>query len=259
MTTDAPVPLRVQVVPLGFEYARFRDPVLRWRADKVVAIEHADAADIDYLDAFLAELEGNDRIDLELRTCDIFDLYDALGSIAEAIDDHADDEVFVNLSGGSKITAIAGMIACMATGATPFYAKPDYGPDGREVPKDPLHATVESVFALPTYPIDAPSPTLVAFLLYVDAETDETTDPGGRSRGPNKRDLIDFARERDFDFVATSAATTEKAYYRLLDSRVLDPLLARGYVETERIGRRTRVTLTNDGENALRAFQHLVP
>ncbi|WP_224270397.1 DUF6293 family protein [Haloprofundus salinisoli] len=258
MTPNDSIPLRVQVVPLGFEYARFRDPVFRWRADKVVAIEHVDAADIDYLDAFLAELEGNDRIDLELRTCDIFDLYDALGSIAGTIDDHADDEVFVNLSGGSKVTAIAGMIACMATGATPFYAKPDYGPDGRAVPAEPLHDAVESVFALPTYPIDAPSPTLVAFLSYIGAETDEATGPGGRSRGPNKKDLIDFAREHDFDFVATSEATTEKAYYRLLDSRVLDPLLARGYVETERIGRRTHVTLTSDGENALRAFRHLV-
>ncbi|MFC7165511.1 DUF6293 family protein [Halospeciosus flavus] len=169
MPADPPVTERVHVVPLGFEYARLRQPVVDWKADAVVAVEHAGSdATIPYLDEFLAELDADERVDLVVRSCDIFDLYDALGTIAAAIDDYPDDEVFVNLSAGSKITAIAGMIACMATGARPIYARPDYGPDAEHVPEEPLHSDVDEVFELPTYPIDRPSETLVTCLSHID-------------------------------------------------------------------------------------------
>ncbi|MFC4551360.1 MULTISPECIES: DUF6293 family protein [Halorussus] len=274
MQSPPPVAERVQVVPLGFEYARLRDPVMEWKADKVVAVEYAESdADPSYLAAFLAELEANERIELERRACDIFDLYDTLGTVAGAIHDHADDDVYVNLSGGSKITAVAGMIACMATGATPIYAKPDYGPDAERIPPEPLHDAVEETFALPTYPVERPSATHVAFLRFVGERTcraDEadgtggndgtggTAEPHGRYRGASKKELIEFAREEGFPFVVESSAETEKGYYRLLDTHVVDPLTAKGYVETEKVGRRKYLTLTEAGENALRAFRHLI-
>ncbi|WP_227356874.1 DUF6293 family protein [Haladaptatus salinisoli] len=52
--------------------------------------------------------------------------------------------------------------------------------------------------------------------------------------------------------------TTEKGYYRLLDSHVVRPLTERGYVEVTRIGRKKFVSLTDDGANSLRAFRHLL-
>ena len=253
--TDESVPLRVQVAPLGFEYARLREPVMRWRADKVVAVTYDDGAPMPYLDDLLAELDASDRIELETRSCDIFDLYDALGTVARVVADHPGDDVYVNLSAGSKVTAIAGMLACMATGATPLYARPDYGPDGRSIPDEPLHDAVAEVVELPTYPIDAPSAVEVAVLDYVERNT---TDAQGRYRGVSKKDLVAFVRESSFPFVEASEATTEKGYYRLLDRNVLDPFAERGYVETERVGRRKFVRLTEEGRNALRAFGYLL-
>ena len=256
--TDPPIAERVQIVPLGFEYERLRKPIFEWKADTVVAVAYGDSeASVPYLDELLAELERNDRIALEVRRCDIFDLYDTLGTVAEAIHDHEGDEVYVNLSGGSKITAIAGMLACMATGATPIYARPDYGPEAEEVPPEPLHDAVERTFSLPTYPIESPSATHVAFLDFVAERTGEE-DATGRYLGASKKELVAFAREEGFRFVAESSAETEKGLYRLLDRHVVDPLRERGYVETEKVGRRKYLTLTDAGENALRAYRHLV-
>lgn len=90
--------------------------------------------------------------------------------MSRQIDDHADD-VYVNVSAGSKITAIAGTIACMATGATPTYARPDYGPDDERVPDEPLHEAVAETFSLPTYPIGRPSREHVAVLQFVAVST----------------------------------------------------------------------------------------
>lgn len=260
---EAAVPLRVHVVPLGFEYERLRVPIREWRADKVVAVEYDEGEPIPYVERLLEELSADDGVELTRRACDIFDLYEALGTIVAAVDDHPDDEVYVHLSAGSKITAIAGMIACMAGDAHPIYARPDYGPDSERVPDEPLHDEVASVFELPTYPIERPSETLVAVMDYIERAVDgeEPADAGapwGRYRGVSKKELVAFVREAGFPFVTESEATTEKGYYRLLETHVVRPLTERGYTTVEQVGRRKYVSLTSDGEDTLRAFRHVL-
>ena len=252
--TESPVPERVQVVPLGFEYARLLEPVRAWKADRVVAIEHTDGADVTFIDAFLAELDGDERVELERRTCDIFDFYDALGTVAAAIHDHADDDVYVNVSAGSKITAIAGTIACMATGATPLYARPDYGPGDERVPDEPLHDAVAETFALPTYHVDHPPREHVAVLQYVA----EHADGEGRYEGVTKGDLIDFGEREGLPFVAASNAETRKGLYRSLDAKVVSPLLERDCISVDAVGRTKYVSLTERGENVSRSFDYLL-
>lgn len=254
MSDESPVSDRVQIVPLGFEYDRLMEPIINWKADVVVPIEYnASNQEIPYLEAFIEELAANPRIELDRRSCDIFDLYDALGTISKAISDYAGNEVFVNLSGGSKITAIGSMIACMATGARPIYARPLYGPEATEIPDEPLHQEVREIFELPRYPIDRPSDIHLAFLSYIDSETTNTVD--GRYRGVSKKELIEFARDRKFRFISESESTTRKGYYRLLDRHVIAPLREQDYVNVEKIGRKKFVTLSEDGQNALGAFR----
>lgn len=258
MANSPPYARRVHIVPLGFEYARLTDPLVEWGAEKVVAVEYADSeAEVPFLEELLAELEADDSMTVERRSCDIFDLYEALGVIAAAIDDHPDDEVYVNLSAGSKITAIAGMIACMASGAHPIYARPDYGPESSRVPAEPIHDAVAEIFELPTYPIERPSTVHVAHLAFIEANTDEDG-VGGRYRGVSKKELIAFGRERGFEYIADSEASSRHGLYRLLDRHVIRPLRDRGAIDIERVGRRSMVTLTPAGRNTLRAFRYVV-
>jgi hypothetical protein len=254
--TGPPIDERVQIVPLGFEDARLRRPIDELRADRVVAIEHEhQERPIPYLEALLADLDADERIVLERRSCDLFDLYDALGTIAGAIRDYETEAVAVNLSGGSTITAIAGMIACMTVGATPIYARPEYGPEGERIPEEPLHDEVREVVALPTYPIERPTGQALAVLSHLGAASEDAT---GRYRGVDKKGLIAFGAEEGLPFVADAEAESEKALYRRLDAHVLDGLREREYVSIERIGRRSVVSLTEEGENVLQAFSHLV-
>lgn len=250
------VPLRVHVVPLGFEYERLRAPIREWRADKVVAVEYDEGERISYVEGLLDELADDAGVELQRRACDIFDLYEALGTIVAAVDDHPDDEVYVHLSAGSKITAIAGMIACMAGDAHPLYARPDYGPDSERVPDEPLHDEVDRIFELPTYPIERPPEPQIAAMDFLAQE--DAGDATGRYRGASKKDLVRFVRDQGFPFVAESEATTEKGYYRLLETHVVGPLTERGYVAVEQVGRRKYVSLTPEGEDTLRAFRHVL-
>lgn len=258
MSNAAPISRRVHIVPLGFEYTRLRTPIFEWRADKVVAIEYADnEADIAYLRDLLDELEEHDSITLERRRCDIFDLYEALGVIAATIEGHPDDDVYVNLSAGSKITAIAGMLACMVTTATPIYARPDYGPESSRIPEEPLHEAVQEILELPTYPIDRPSELLVRHLAYIAAHGDDGS-ATGRYRGVSKKELIEFGRAREFAYITASDASSRHGFYRLLDRHIVRPLQTREAIEVAKVGRRTMVSLTPAGRNMLRAFHYLL-
>jgi len=53
-------------------------------------------------------LEKNDRIELKERECDLFDINSAVTAFVNVIEAHQKDDVLVNLSTGSKLTAIGG-------------------------------------------------------------------------------------------------------------------------------------------------------
>jgi hypothetical protein len=95
--------------------------------------------------------------------------------------------------------------------------------------------------------MESPEPQHVAVMDHVDRED-----------GARKRDLIDYGKERGLPFIAEREAANRKSEYRLLDSHVLDPLAANGYVTLEDVGRSTRVSLTESGVNTLRAFRYLI-
>jgi len=126
---------RVHVMPLGFEHDRIVEPAREYRADRVILLDWI-ADDIErpaYHEDVLADLDAA-GIATERRDCELFDLYDSIAVIAEAVtaeatpdrDDDVPDDVYVNLATGSKITAIGGTIACMVTGdATHYYVRAD--------------------------------------------------------------------------------------------------------------------------------------
>lgn len=254
------VPDRVQLVPLGFEYDRVLEPAVRYKADKVILIEH-DEPDEEkpvYYPDLKTHLEQA-GIEIEPATANIFDLYSSLGTIAELITAHATDEVFVNLSAGSKISAIGGMIACMVTreavNVTPFYVKAEeYTPESEDDER-PVSFGVKSIAELPTYPIQGPSQNEIVMLQYI------------KEAGPvSKRVLIQQARkaverfQRHADEKGIAIEDKPKmGEYRLLDTHVLDPLLQRECVMVNEVGRTKEVAITEEGRNTLRAFKYLIP
>ncbi len=235
---------RVHLMPVGYENDRIVLAAERFRADRVVLLEYDDETDHpSYVETVRSRLDER-GIDHEAVPCDIFDLYDCIGTVAELATAFGDDDVYVNLASGSKVTAIGGMIACMATGATPYYVRAERY--AAESDGDTAEG-IRSVTELPTYPMESPEPQQVAVLDYVQ-----------REGGARKRDLITFGKETGLPFVAEREAANRKSEYRLLDSHVLDDLRANGYVTVRERGRSKLVELTENGANTLRAFRYLL-
>jgi len=115
----------VHIVPFGYEYERILEPVEAGKADVVVLLNNDSKNDVrtNFQDEAQMRLEENPDVELDLRECNIFNMYDSMEAILKAVSDYGDEDVYVNLATGTKVTAVSGMIACMATDAEPFYVQ----------------------------------------------------------------------------------------------------------------------------------------
>ena len=235
------IPDRVHVVPLGYEHDRVVMAASEYRADKVVLVKHTDdSTDSTHISEVVNSLD-NINIEYELESCDIFDLYDSIGTIGSIISDYGSDEVYINISAGSKITAVAGFIAGTVTETAVYYGKAEKYED--------TPTGFEDAFQLPHYPIDAPDKQQIITLTILH-ELDK------RGTHPTKGDLIHVAMQNHLKF--TQRDIDEKGLYRLLGTQILEPLSSYGYVESYKDGRSKRVKLTKQGEGAYEAFKSLI-
>lgn len=240
LTPEMQVSERVHVMPLGYEEERAYLAAEKLKADKVVLVAHPDTD--KYVSTVDTELT-NRGIEVEVVRCDIFDLYSSLGMIAELIYEHRDEQVFVNISTGGKITAIAGMIACMVTGAESYYVQAeDYE---MNIPKG-----IASIKSLPRYPIEAPDAQQIHVLDYIKERQEE-------GDLPTKGDLIRYGETAELPFIANHDVE-DKGKYRLLDSHIIHPLEEKGYITIEKSGREKDIGLTKNGEGTLRAFRYMI-
>ena len=117
--------LRIHIVPVGYDFSRVIDPLIKAKADKVYFILHeTDRGQSKFLNKIKKELDSKlPQIKTKSYYLDIWDLYSCIQKIKEIITKEEGNRIFINVSTGTKITAIAGMLACMSWGATPYYVK----------------------------------------------------------------------------------------------------------------------------------------
>jgi len=238
---------RVHVVALGWEVARIVEPLYELKADKVVVILPENEALIaEFEDEMLADLEAIERIELETRTASLYDLDSALQVFTQAVKDHEDDDVYINVSTGSKIAGIAGMMATQTSEATPFYVRPTLGGSDDvaiETPDEPLISGAGGISELPVFELQGPSSEQLQILGFLHGKD-----------GVRKKELIRYAENQALPFIANTESKSDEGRYRLLESHIINPLTESEYISVEKVGREKQVFLEDRGVDALAAF-----
>ncbi len=250
---------RIHIVPVGFEVERVVEPLERERADRVYLLTRAER---DAAAPFVEEVARRLRrarwpIDVRLVKTDLWDVFHALGSLRTIFEqerrtDRAAREVLplrVNVSTGTKITAIAGTLACMLWNGSPYYAQVSRAwYSGRTPSVGKVTDVVERVEPVGVYELQGPTADLVEVLEALERR-------GGSLR---KRELL---RELGLDRpgpVSGRVASAQAQHGRL--RRRLEPLERRwGFVRTEAPGPRARVRLTEQGRLAVALFGQRPP
>jgi hypothetical protein len=113
-----------------------------------------------YLEKVIKILLKEKYLKIEKRAMSIWDLFECLETYKNIINDeeHEGDKnskIFVNVSTGSKVSSIAGTMACMIWKGTPYYAQIEY--TDKTDPEDGLpDEDVSAVDEIPVYSINKP-------------------------------------------------------------------------------------------------------
>jgi Family of unknown function (DUF6293) len=239
---------------VGFEVERITEPLERERADRVYLITRpAPDAAAPFVEAVERRLHRAPwPIEVRVVRTELWNSFAAVAAyraIFEAerrTDRHAAGvlPIRVNVSTGTKITAIAGTLACMLWNGEAYYVQVSRSWYSERPPRlRSVHDAVERVDPVPVYELRAPAPELIEVLEALDRR-------GGSLR---KRELL---RELGLDRpgpTGTPALSAQAQHGRL--ARRLEPLEVRwGFVATDARGPRARVRLTDQGRVALTLF-----
>lgn len=260
MAAKIKYPRRIHISPVGFEIDRVVLPLIQMEADKVWLIAERDP-DLDkgkpYFDKVIDDIRvKNEKCEVKIKKCDFDgrDLYDVLRAYREIIEEEKDNQIFVNVSTGTKIHSIAGMMACMifkdlAFGLIPYYAKPD---DYLPLPAEGTQMSTgcSEIYELPNYKIERPSEYLIQVLKVIN----EQCGPDGGNI--TKRELIDVLVNEDLLSLSGSDGRTirnEKvARYLALQRKYIEPLISWGFIEITGPKKRGKIQLTKEGVNILK-------
>lgn len=237
---------RVHIAPQGYETERIYLAAEEAEADKVVLLveeEQTERGD-ECQEEVVEHLEEAD-IKWDDSECDIFDLYETLWTIGEVIHNHHDAEIMVNISTGSKITAIGGVIACMATGCHPYYVHAE------EYEGQTITRGMKKIVDVPAHPIGLPDNQYLEVLKWVQ---ENSGDQGYVTKG----DLVEFANDAELPLLSKYNRQQIRNMYEPVNDEIISPLRKHGYLDEQPMGQETQISLTDEGELMLEAFNFLL-
>jgi hypothetical protein len=239
---------RVHICPVGFEVDRVLKPLLDPRADKVwLVVKKSSAVNPDLANSYIRAIKeelAKEKIEYFETSCDINDLDDILRTLGDIFKKEKNNEIFINVSSGNKVMAIAGMMACMMWEGTPYYVIPErYNPI-----TEPMTFGMKRLIVLPSYKIDKPPEVVLECISLLSKRS---------KHGVSKKTLIKHFEEKNLlniQPVEGKDDITVQAKYRHLDEHILKPAKNWGYVIEEGQTRNKRIRLTDAGRNAIKVF-----
>lgn len=236
--------LRVHIAPVGFEIDRVVIPAKEMKADKVWLLVHENPSEdkaTPYIEKIQKHLQ-KEKIKVAKEHHDRLDLFNIIRSVKKIIEIEKKNTLYVNLASGSKIQAIACMMACMMfnenNNLIPFYAEAERYPgfEGKQ-----LSYGVKNLMQIPTYQIHTPKPDLILALKLIKEHGGKIT----------KKKMAEIAQRSNLISVNAREENLTQARFASLDKNIIQPLENQWhFVTVEKIGRNRWIKITEDGINA---------
>ncbi len=247
-------PRRIHISPVGYEIDRVVLPLVQMEADKVYLISEqtrVDESDKVYVDQIRKYIGGQKRlIEIEEIQTDFVgrNMYEILRIYKEIIGKEQHNHLFINVSTGTKIHAIAGMMACMIFRSdhiplTPYYVVPEHY-ENRPEEGMPLSSGCREIMGLPEYRIERPPQELIQVLGIIR----ETKKKYGYI---SKKMLINELRKTGIPLISGPVRHENIARYRALERKYIEPLTEWRFITVEKEGSQARIEVTREGENVL--------
>ena len=209
---------RVHIAPLGFEVDRITIPLKQTKADKLWLLAHDNRSE-DLSGPYLEKIKKECKklgVEVKIEYADRLSLFKAIKSIKDIIEQEKNNYIYVNVASGSKIQAIACMMACMVLkdygNLQPFYAEPEkYAAfEGKQ-----QSFGIKDTIPLPTYEIQTPKPKLLAALKVISEHKDQKI---------TKKEMAEIADKEGIITVKAEESNYSQARFASLDKNIIAPL-----------------------------------
>ncbi len=235
--------LRVHIVPLGFEIDRIILPAQQMKADKIWLLIHDNPSQDkakSYSETILKQFK-KDKIQVEFAEADRGDVFNILKIVKEIFEREKENDIYVNVSSGSKIQAIACMMACMIfkeCNVTPYYAEPESYPSTQGKQQS---IGLKNIIPLPKYEIQKPRQELINALKIIKSHNGKIT----------KKDMAILAEDAKIITVGAKDENQSQARFASLDKNIIQPLQDQWkFINVQKIGRNRWITITQEGIDA---------
>ncbi len=235
---------RVHIAPLGFEIDRIILPLKETKADKLWLLVHEKTAE-DKSRPYLENIRKQCKklgVELEIAYADRLSIFKVIKSVKEIITQEENNYIYVNVASGSKIQAIACMMACMilkeCKNIKPFYAEPkEYAAfEGKQ-----QSFGIKDTIPLPIYEIQTPKQELIDALKIIKSKGGKIT----------KKEMAILAEESKIITIGARDENQSQARFASLDKNIIQPLQDQWkFIDVEKIGRNRWIKITQEGIDA---------
>ena len=236
---------RINIAPLGFEIDRIVLPLKQTKADRLWILAHNNRSEdlsAPYLEKIKKECKKL-HVEVKVAYSDRLSIFKTIKSIKDIISQEENNYIYVNVASGSKIQAIAAMMACSLSKSSdnlkPFYAEPEsYAAfEGKQ-----QSFGIKDTIPLPLYAIHTPHPKLLAALKIVAGQSNQKI---------TKKEMARIAEEQEIITVNAEQENHSQARFASLESNIIAPLEKEWkFVEVEKIGRNRWIKITQEGIDA---------
>jgi len=240
---------RIHIVPVGYDsYSRVVEPLLDPRADKIFFIRHEKGAIRSHDKFFKSITKEMEKVGIpydDQIEIDIWDLFQCIEVFREIIQKETKKEnhVYINVSTGTKVTAMAGILACMMWDQTPYYVKLT-NPTKKKIISRKI--SVDQAEKLPTFDIKKPDYKTMKVLEKIVSYRDEML---------RKWQLTDYLVDEGIIKPSNlENVFTVNAKLAQLQNITYPMEKYWGFVEMEHRGSRSQVKITKKGKQALQIF-----
>ena len=250
--------LRVHIAPVGFEVDRIVLPAIDMKADRVWLItddkpkEDEGSKFVKLIQRKLEEV----RIECFQGEADRIDLFDILRVLRIIILKEKGNSILVNVSVGSKIQAIASMMACMMfkdiANIKPYYVVPErYNSSLVKEDKQETEGLKE-IKPMPEYKIEIPNQKLIKCLDIINRKADGNITKRELKDAAIEADLIHVDEKRLTSIARKKEEYSDQAAYMSLNKNLIVPLQNWRFITESKVATHHIISLTEDGKHALK-------
>ena len=234
---------RIHITAIGYDANRITDPIIKRNADKAYFLVH-NGKNLELKEhlEFARKKLKEQNIPIVEDKINIFDFYSCIESYRKIIQKELNNHISINISTGSKITAIAGMLSSMLwPNVKPYYVHVEYTKERKKF----VETKCDTSYNLPVYDIKKPQSEYLEVIKILSNIKKDIT----------KKQLIGELRKKQIikpkDDNRTLSVYAEHSQLR----SILEPMEKQwGFIKINKDGARAIVSLTDQGRKAIQIF-----